>query len=168
MRNKEKAYFRLLKDKCKAIKPGSNLREFLNFVIENMIATLNIKACTVFLLNRERNILEVLASNGLSDSYLKKGPVDADKSITDTLLGRSAMIWDVSNDERIEYPHEAKKEGIASILSVPISVKGKIIGALRIYTSERRNFSAAPYKFITSTADMIGIAIDNSRSCDWL
>ena len=168
MKNKEKAYFRMLNDKCRAINSGSNLREFLNSVTENMIATLRVKACTVFLWDRERNILEVLASNGLSDSYLKKGPVDADKSITDTLLGRSAMIWDISNDERIEYPHEAKKEGIASILSVPISVKGQIVGARRIYTSERRNFSAAPYKFITSTADMVGVAIYNSQICDYL
>ena len=168
MKNKEKTYFRLMKNKCKEINSGSSLRVFLTLIIENIIATLNIKACTVFLWDRERNILEVLASNGLSDSYLKKGPVDADKSITDTLLGRSAMIWDIGNDERIEYPHEAKKEGIASILSVPISAKGQIIGALRIYTSERRNFSAAPYEFIMSTADMIGVAIDNSRICDHL
>jgi signal transduction protein with GAF and PtsI domain len=168
MQNKEKTYFRLLKDKCKSINSESNLSEFLNLITENMKATLNIKACTVFLWNRERNVLEVLASNGLSDSYLKKGSVDADKSITDTLLGKSAMIWDISNDPRIEYPHEAKKEGIASILSVPISVKGQIIGALRIYTSERRNFSAASYKFITRSADMIGVAIDNSGVCAYL
>lgn len=168
MKNKEKTYFRLLKNKCKAINSISNLREFLNLITENMITNLNIKACTVFLWDRERNILEVIASNGLSDSYLKKGPVDADKSITDTLVGRSAMIWDIGNDPRIEYPDEAKKEGIASILSVPISVKGQIIGALRIYTSERRNFSTAPYEFITCSADMIGVAIDNSQVYDHL
>jgi signal transduction protein with GAF and PtsI domain len=168
VQNKEKTYFRLLKDKCRAINSSSSLKEFLDLITGNLITNLNIKACTVFLWDRERNILEVIASKGLSDSYLKKGPVDAHKSITDTLLGKSVMVWDIGNDPRIEYPHEGKKEGIASILSVPISVKGEIIGALRIYTSERRNFSSDPYEFITCMADVVGVAIDNSRIYDHL
>ena len=168
MKNKDKTHFRLLKNKCKAISSSSNLSVFLNLISEYMITTLNVKACAVFLWNREQNILEVIASSGLSDSYLKKGPVDADKSITDTLLGCSAMIWDVGIDPRIEYPDEAKKEGIASILSVPISVRDQILGVLRIYTSERRNFSLAPYELITRSADIIGAAIDNSKVNDHL
>lgn len=168
MKNKQKTNFRMLKNKCEAISSSSNLKEFLNLITENIITTLNIKACTVFLWDRQRNILEAIATKGLSDSYLKKGPVDADRSIIDTLVGRSAMIWDIGNDPRIEYPAEAKKEGIASILSVPILVKGQIIGALRIYTSERRNFSTAPYEIITYLADMIGVAIDNSQVYDHL
>jgi signal transduction protein with GAF and PtsI domain len=166
MRNKDKTYFRLLKNKCKAINSSAHLSVFLNLISEYMITNLNVKACTVFLWNREQNILEAIASNGLSDSYLKKGPVDADKSITDTLLGCSAMIWDVGIDPRIEYPDEAKKEGIASILSVPISVRDQIIGVLRIYTSERRNFSIAPYILVTRSAEIIGAAIDNSKVYD--
>ncbi len=168
MKNMDKAFFRLLKNKCKAINSSSNLIEFLNLFTENLITTLNIKACAVFLWDRKQNILEAIASKGLSDAYLKKGPVDADKSITDTLAGCSAMIWDVGNDPRIEYPDEAKKEGIASILSVPISVRDQIIGALRIYTSERRNFSIAPYELITRSAAMMGAAIANSQVYDFI
>jgi GAF domain-containing protein len=76
------------------------------------------------------------------------------------------MIWDVGIDPRIEYPDDARKEGIASILSVPISVRDQIIGVLRIYTSERRNFSIAPYELVTRSAEIIGAAIDNSKVYD--
>ena len=72
MKYKDKTYFRLLKDKCKAINSSENLSVFLNLISEYMITTLNVKACAVFLWNREQNILEAIASNGLSDSYLKK------------------------------------------------------------------------------------------------
>jgi len=57
----------------------------------------------------------------LSCRELKEGPV---------------AIYDVSDDPRIQYPDAAKKKGIASILSLPIIVAGRVIGALRIYTSE--------------------------------
>ena len=72
------------------------------------------------------------------------------------------------DDSRVQYPEEAKKEGIASVLSVPITVKSQIIGVLRIYTSEQRNFSDDEYELISGLADMGGIAIDNARMYDRL
>ena len=105
---------------------------------------------------------------GLSEPFLRKGPLDADKSIAETLGGQIVLILDASNDSRVQYPQEAEIEGIASILSVPITVKGQIIGVLRIYTSERRNFSEDEYELISGLADIGGIAIDNARMYDHL
>ena len=73
------------------------------------------------------------------------------------------LIYNVTNDPRAQYPKEAEKEGIASILSIPMTVKGEIIGVLRIYTSEPRKFSYDEIEFIYGVADMGGIAIDNAR-----
>ena len=168
MENKEKGYFRLFRDTCKAINSSLNLAKVFNLIIENLITALNVKACTVFLWDRERSILEIIATQGLSESYLKKGPINPDKNITETLKGTASLIYDTLSDPRLEYPDEANKEGIGSILSVPISVKDQIIGVMRIYTSERRNFSKNDYEFITGLADMAGIAIDNSRMYDHL
>jgi len=105
---------------------------------------------------------------GLSESYLRKGPLDADKSIAETLNGQIVLILDTANGSRVQYPEEAIKEGIASVLSVPITVKGQIIGVLRIYTAEQRNFSDDEYELISGLADMGGIAIDNARMYDHL
>ena len=163
MEAREINYFRLFKDICTAINSSLNLSEVLNRITENVVSALNVKACTVFLWDKEKNILEVRATHGLSEAYLKKGPLGADKSIAETLEGESVFIYDIGNDPRIQYPDEAKKEGIASILSIPISVKTHIIGVLRIYTAERRNFSADENEFIAGLADMGGIAIDNAR-----
>ena len=44
-----------------------------------------------------------------------------------------------------------------------MTVIGQIIGVLRIYTSEQRDFSENEYKLILGLADMGGIAIDNAR-----
>jgi GAF domain-containing protein len=119
-------------------------------------------------LDKSRNKLEVSASYGLSEAYLRKDLLDADKSIAEKLDGQFVLILDTSNDSRVQYPEEAKREGIASVLSVPITVKGKIIGVLRIYTSEQRNFSENEYEMISGLADMGGIAIYNARMYDHL
>ena len=170
MENKETIFFRLFRDTCKLISSRQNLAEVLNLITENVISTLNVKACTVFFWDRERRVLEAIATQGLSESYLKKGPVHADISIKNTLKGKTIFIYDTINDDRLEYPDEAKKEGIASILSVPISVKNKTIGVLRIYTSERWKFSEEDsednFNFINCLADIAGIAIDSSLMYD--
>jgi signal transduction protein with GAF and PtsI domain len=140
-----------------------DLEEVLKLITANVVSALNVKACTIFLLDRAQKRLEISSSYGLNKAYLKKGPLDADKSIAATLNGESVLIDDAPNDPRIQYPEEAKREGIASILSVPISVKGQITGVLRIYTSEPRKFSDDESEFILGLAEMGGIAIDNAR-----
>ena len=168
MGNQGKSYLKSFRDTSKVINSSLNLSEVLDLITENMISALNVKACTVFLWNRKRSTLEVSASHGLNESYLKKGSLDADKSIAETLQGESVLIQDIANDPRVQYPDEAKKEGIASIFSVPISVKDNIIGVLRIYLSEKRTFNEDQVEFITGLADMGGIAIDNARMYDHL
>jgi GAF domain-containing protein len=69
----------------------------------------------------------------------------------------------VSDDPRLQYPEEAKKEGIASILSVPIVSGGNVIGALRIYTSQHWEFTLEDVNFVQALAQIVGMAINRSR-----
>jgi GAF domain-containing protein len=156
-------YFKLFRDVSRAVNSSLDVAEVLKLITENTVVALNVKACTIFLLDKDRKILEARASHGLSESYLKKGPGEADKSISGSLQGKTVLIYNVTNDPRAQYPKEAEKEGIASILSIPMTVKGEIIGVLRIYTSEPRKFSYDEIEFIYGLADMGGIAIDNAR-----
>ena len=168
MENNESRYFESILDVCKVINSSLDLREVLILITENIVKLIHVKACTIFLLDKSRNELDVSASYGLSEAYLTKGPVDADKSIAETLEGEIVLIDDTSRDSRVQYPEEAKREGIASMLSVPMTVKGQILGVMRIYTSEQRVFSDDEYKLISGLADIAGIAIDNARMYDHL
>jgi GAF domain-containing protein len=72
-------------------------------------------------------------------------------------------IYDVTDDPRIQYSEAAKKEGIASILSVPIFVRGNVIGAMRVYTSKHWEFSLEDVNFVQALAQIAGILIDMCR-----
>ena len=72
-------------------------------------------------------------------------------------------ISDVSNDPRLQYPEEALKEGIASILSVPIQVNQKTMGALRVYTSESWEFTLNDVNFVYALATIAGMSIRLAR-----
>ena len=168
MEIKESQYFNLFRDVTKVINSSLNFAEVLDSIAENYVKTLNVKGCAIFLLSREWKILKVRSSYGLSETYLNKGVVDAEKSMVESLEGKPVLVSDVIKDPRVQYPTEAKKEGIASILSVPITVMGKIIGGLRIYNSTPHKYSDDEIEFISGLAEMGGIAIDNARMYDHL
>jgi GAF domain-containing protein len=72
-------------------------------------------------------------------------------------------IFDVMDDPRIQYPQEAQKEGISSILSVPIVVGGRLMGAVRVYTAEPWEFTLDDVNFVQALAQIAGGAINMAR-----
>ena len=90
MEIKEFQYFKLFKDVCKAINSSLNFTDVLNSITENYVKALNVKACAIFLLSREWKILKVRSSYGLSETYLNKGVIDAEKSIIKKMESKPA------------------------------------------------------------------------------
>jgi GAF domain-containing protein len=107
--------------------------------------------------------LEVESSYGLSDLYVRKGPLSADKSIFDTLKGRPVIIEDAASDPRVQYPLEAKREGIASIVSLPIILREIVIGVLRLYTAVPCRCAQDDIDFLSAIAMQSGLAIGNAK-----
>jgi GAF domain-containing protein len=146
-----------------AISHSRDPEEVVLMTVESMKTALDVKGCAVFLINRRTDELELAASFGLSVDYIGKGPVSATRSISYSLDEGPVAIHDVSDDPRIQYPEEARKEGIASILSVPIVAGGQPIGALRVYTGEPWEFTLDDVTFVQAMASMTGMAIEMAR-----
>ena len=147
----------------KVISHSKDLEEIILLTVESVKTALDVKGCALFLINRKTDELELGASYGLSDEYINKGPISAIRSIAQSLNEGPVAIYDVADDPRIQYPKEAAKEGIASILSVPIVAGGKTIGAMRVYTAEHWEFTLEDVNFVQALAYMAGMAINMAR-----
>ena len=142
-----------------------SLNEVLNKIVENAAKDFGFTAASIRLLDEEKKTLEVKATYGLSEAYLKKGPIEVEKSLIDVecMKGCVVTVADVSKDGRLQYPEEIIKEGIRAILSVPVSIRGTAIGVLRVYTSNPYSFSQSEIDFLSSLASIGAIAIENAR-----
>ncbi len=163
MKESEYTYLSAFMQITRAISSSLDLKEVLNLIVKKTCETTGSKGCTLMLLDEKDQRLEVKASFGLSDQYLGKGPLSADKSISDTLRGEPIIIEDVASDPRVQYPQEAKKEGIASIISIPISLRDRIIGVFRLYTPVPCKFTHDDIQFLIAVAEQSGIAIENAK-----
>lgn len=148
----------------KAISTIRDPEEIILISVEGVTHALDVKGCALFLFTPKSEELKLAGSYGLSSEYLSKGPVSALRSIASSLENNQPVaIFDVSDDPRIQYPEAAVKEGIASILSVPIIIGDKLIGCLRVYTSEPWEFTLNDVNFVQSIAQLFGMAWEMCR-----
>jgi GAF domain-containing protein len=124
-----------------------------------LVGTLGIKGATLFVLDPETEELEILASAGLSIHYVNKGPVLVDKSINLGANREPVVISDTEASDRLQYPEKAREEGIRAIVSLPVSIRGRIIGALRLYHSEPWEASEKDLDYLKALAKTIGISL---------
>ncbi|MGA2957646.1 MAG: ATP-binding protein [Thermodesulfobacteriota bacterium] len=155
-----------LYDIAKAVTSTLNFTEVLNTIAQLATKAMKAKACSIRLLDEERHLLRVGAAYGLSKEYLAKGPVDLEKSLVDrgALRGKAVAVFDVTKDPGFQYPEEAAKEGIRSVLCVPLSVREKPIGVLRLYTGEIHRFTDEEIDFLNTLASQAAVAIENART----
>ena len=148
----------------KAISTIRDPEEIVLITVEGVTTALNVKGCTLFLFSRRSDELKLTGSFGLSSDYLNKGPVSSLRSIAASLQDRQPVaIFDVTDDPRIQYPNDAKREGIASILSVPIIIGENLIGCLRVYTAEPWEFTLDDVNFVQAVAQIVGMALEMCR-----
>jgi len=138
----------------------------LSVICRSVVKIMALKGATIRLLNEKTNLLELASSCGLSEAYINKGPVDADKSLAKALEGKPHYVWDAATDPSVQYPEEARKEGIISMLAFPFRGREKIIGTLRLYTGENRTFSQNELDFIGALCSQAAISIENAKIYD--
>ena len=141
------------------ITKSENADTMANQLTQVLVGALGLKGATIFVLNPELEELEILASSGLSINYVNKGPVLVDKSIKLSSNREPVIISDVTTSDRLQYPENAQEEEIRAIVSLPISLRGKIVGALRLYRSQVWDISERDIERLQVVAQNIGVAL---------
>ena len=159
----KRTYYTSLFEVAASVNSSDNPNEVLKRVVEKMAQALDVKGCALLLVTSDKKQLEYATSYGLSESYIKKGPLRIDKRFEEVLKGNYVVTPDAISDSRLQYPEEAKKEGISSIISLPMKLKGKTIGAVCVYCTKPARFSDEDIYFATGVANLGAIALENAR-----
>ena len=147
----------------KAIQSSLELKEILNSINENVVRLFKVKGSSLLMLNKKNQTLQLASSTGLSEGYLQKGIIDATKSVPEVLKsGEPVMVQADQFESRLQYPEEARREGIFSILSCPLKVQDKISGILRLYSPQSRSFSGEELDLLRKFAEQGTRAIENA------
>ena len=156
-------YFRTLHEVTEAVLSTLDSNEVIQLIVNKVVDIMGVKASALRLRNESTHELELVATTGLSETFLNKGQPHTDQSISETLAGRPVLITDTANDPRLEYPEETVAEGIMSILSMPIIAQKRVVGVLRLYSAEVREYTLDELTFLSALAEVAGVGIMNAR-----
>ena len=166
--NLQRAYSRLqtLYDSAQAINSTLELEQVLDRIVRRTAETMNVRACSIRLLDETGARLRVAAVTGLSDAYVKKGDLVLAQNplVREVLAGRVIAVADVRTDTRLQYRAQALTEGIYSMLSAPLQGKGGPLGLIRAYSIELDHFTADDATFLAAMASEGSVAIENAMA----
>jgi signal transduction histidine kinase len=164
--NKKERYYRSLYEIAAAINSVRDPESVLDSIVRTVSEALEAKGCSIMLLSPDRKVLLHTAAYGLSDWDVRTGPVSADRSISQALEGKPVAILNAAEDERVQYRDQARQEGIASMLSVPISFKGDVVGVMRVYAAKQHYFTRSEIYFVQEVANLGAIALERARELE--
>ena len=132
----KRIHLRQFQSISRAILTFSDVNLLINHIAERICRSFSVKGCSIMLFDEREKQLFRVASHGVSEEYLNKGPLLVDKQYTAFATGLPVFIENFQNDRRVQYPEAAAKEGILSMLSVPVKYHDPPIGLIRIYHDE--------------------------------
>ncbi len=142
-----------------------NLEETLNTLVSVVAKVMNYKICSIMLYDKEKEELVIKATQSLSEEYRNKPNVKIGQSVSGLAVKGKKIIsvLDVTTDPLYKYPEIAKKEGLKSMLAVPMTAKSKIIGVINVYTNTPHIFSDEEIKILSAVSNLAAIAIENAQ-----
>jgi sigma-B regulation protein RsbU (phosphoserine phosphatase) len=143
-----------------------DLGTVLNRAVKIVAELMDAKAASIRLLDGESDELKIAAVHNLSREYLNKGMILLSRAEIDReALSPKGYSYseDIATDPRTLYPEDAKREGIASVLSAGLRFQGRPVGVLRVYTEAPRTFSQLQINLLKAVAAQAGAAIENTR-----
>ena len=157
-------FYRVFRDISTLVHTGKSLKEVLDRVVWKASELLDAKGALLRIRNLETQQFDVAAAHGMGERYLNKGPVTSEKILSDEIRqNRVLIIEDIWKAPRVEYPQEAWDEGIRMMLDIPLAVADQTIGLLRIYLTEKREFSEDELSFMISIGEQCACAINKAR-----
>jgi two-component system, response regulator PdtaR len=148
-----------------AITSDLYLEDILKLIVTVTAEVMGSKICSIMLLDTVKKELTIKATQSMSKEYLNKRPLKLGEGIAGKVAqeNKPAIVENIQEAEEYKFKDIGIKEGLVSMLSVPLHVKGKVIGVLNTYTSKSHSFSEYEINILKTVADQAAIVIENYR-----
>jgi signal transduction protein with GAF and PtsI domain len=155
----------LLTEVSRTIVSDYYLKEILQLIVTMTAQVMDSKICSIMLLDEKREELVIAATQSLSQEYVNKSNLKVGQSMSGKVVLKKApiIVLDVTEEPGYMYPEIAKKEGIVSLLSVPMMIKDRVIGVINSYTKSEHIFKKEEIDILQTIANQAAVAIENTH-----
>ncbi|MSU20320.1 MAG: GAF domain-containing sensor histidine kinase [Pedosphaera sp.] len=142
-----------------------NLDDALKVITREACLLMESKMCSVLMLDATREWLDLRASYGAGEQYVKKSRLSAAESFVGIVVRRKKpmQLENVQTSSRYQNVEIARREGLVSLLSVPLVYSQHAIGTLNVYTDRNHSFSNEEIRILSALAELSALAIEKAR-----
>jgi two-component sensor histidine kinase len=139
------------------------LDEMLGIVSEMAAQIMDASVCHVYLLDDTHSTLQRHTGNGDQISDHPRFPIDQGIIGRVATTALPAYVPYLANEADYEESAWVQGAGLVSLLSVPLSVRDRVIGVLNCYTNHYREFSEKERTLLATLANQMALAIENAQ-----
>jgi signal transduction histidine kinase/putative methionine-R-sulfoxide reductase with GAF domain len=136
----------------------------LRLIVTVTANLMNSKICSLWIFDERDQKFKLKATQSISEEYLRERSLAMGEGVVGhvALQNQPMAILDVLKEPLYKEKELAKKEGLVSLLSVPMCIKDRVIGVINCYTSYPHSFSKNEEEILTTVANQAAICIENS------
>ena len=148
----------------KAISSDLYLEDILRLMVVVTAEVMKSKICSLWLVDERDKALKIRATQSMSEEYLKERSLKLGEGVVGYVAqeNKPMMSYNVLKEPRYKEKELARKEGLVSMLSVPMCVKDKVIGVINCYTSSPHKFTRSEIEVLTTVANQAAVSIENA------
>jgi len=142
-----------------------DLGSLLETISRSVTSLVGSTACGIGLLNADRTAIDHVAAHGFQAAEWRTLSMPVGEGIIGSAAasGKAIRLDDLRADPRAVRREVDEKEGIRSMLTVPLHAAGENIGVISAFSTTPGFFTARHQTLLESFADQAGIAIQNAR-----
>ena len=154
-----------LSEISQAISSDQYLDNILRLIVTVTANVMGSKICSLWILDERERALTIRATQTMSEEYLKERSLKLGEGVVGYVAQQKKLlsILNVLEEPRFKEKELARKEGLVSVLSVPLTVKDKVIGVINCYTSYLHEFTETERAVLTAVANQAAICIENTE-----
>ncbi len=147
------------------INSATSLDDALAAVVREAAALMRAQMCSLMLLDGSGEWLDLRAQHGAGKAYVDKPRL----SVAESLLGivvrrrKPLQLENVQISGRYQNVAVARREGLVSLLSVPLLFQTRAIGTLNVYTAEPHTFPDEEVRTLAAYAELSALALERAR-----
>ena len=157
--------FESLASVSRTINSTLNLDETLRVITREACVLMRARMCSLMMLDESREWLDLRASHGAGEAYLKKPRLSVEDGVLGVVVRRKKplQVENIQTSGHYQNVEMARREGLISLLSVPLLFAGQATGTLNVYTGRPYNFSNEEIRILSALAELSAIAIEKAR-----
>jgi len=151
-----------------ALAAAWKLEETLEAITRITSQVMAVDSCSIYLQEEGSNRLVLKATTGLAREAIGRASLGSGEGLTGWAVthGQPVAIRDALNDSRFKLLPETHEEGLRSLLAVPLSVQGRITGAMNVQTAKMHDFTSDEIELLSLIANLAAGALEKAALYD--